>query len=84
MATTMEKHIQTVLQALAVALLIWQGTQTIEMGKSIAVLTYQVGELSKKSDDFLTRAEADQRAKARDGEISDLKVRMQRIENKTR
>jgi hypothetical protein len=76
----MEKHIQTILLSVITALLIGVGTVSINTYRQIGIMQFQIDDMSKKSDQYITRSEADSRAKMRDLQFSQLETRVSALE----
>lgn len=77
----MEKHIQTVLLSIITAALMGVGTVSIGTYRQIGIMQFQLDGLDRKSDQYVTRAEADQRGKLRDIQMKTLEDRISILEN---
>lgn len=87
--TPMERHVQTVIQVVILAVLGWIGTTVVALRDSSNILTTQITELKKQVDamqgrfgEYMPRSETQSRFEAHDAKHSDIDRRLDSIERK--
>ena len=59
-----------------------QGALSVQQIKEMGIMQYQLAEIKGMQSTFITRAEADQRAKARDIQMGNVETRLGTLERK--
>lgn len=87
--TTLERHIQTGLQALVLAVVIWIGNTVVALRDSSAILTTQITELKQQVNtmngrfgEYMPRRETESRFEAHDMKHADIDRRLDSLEKK--
>lgn len=83
----LERHIQTAIQIILVALIMWVGNTSLETRDSITELKtqmtearQQIGEMNQRFDRYLLRTEADARFDSLKAQNTEIAARLDRID----
>lgn len=79
----MERGMSNVLLSVLTAAVIGSGSISIGIYKQVGVMQYQLDDLRARASDYLTRTEADERAKVRDAQFYNIEGRVTVLENKS-
>lgn len=84
----MERHLQTAIQVLLVALVLWTAKAVfdtrdgiVELRAQMVEVRQQMAEMNQRFDRYLQRTEADARFDAINGKIGDNARRLEKLEN---
>ena len=87
MRNTMERHVQTALQVILVALIVWVGNTVVALRDSSAILTTQVTELKRqvgdingRFDGYMPRAETEAKLELQESKHTEIDRRLDAVE----
>lgn len=87
MRNTMERHIQTAMQFILLALIVWVGNTVVALRDSSAILTTQVTELKRQVEDingrfngYMPRAETEAKFDLESSKHSEINRRLDSVE----
>ena len=87
--TTLERHIQTGLQAVVLGIVVWIGNTVVALRDSSAILTTQITELKQQVNsmqgrfgEYMPRSETQSRFEAHDVKHADMERRLDSLERK--
>ncbi len=89
--SVLERHAQTVIAGVILALCLWMASSVSSVGTEVAVLKTQLTAIQARLADFRTmmnsryrREDADKDFRLRDAQLADILRRLERLENERR